>query len=88
MLERIPLTPEGVTVKEAIHGIDIALDDGLPLLVLSFHSPSLESGHTPYVRDEHGVEALYDWWRRVFAYLSQRNVAPTSVSGILDATLR
>ena len=88
MLERIPLTPEGVTVKEAIHGIDIALDDGLPLLVLSFHSPSLESGHTPYVRDERGVEALYDWWRRVFAYLGQRNVAPTSVSGILDAALR
>ncbi|MBS1240307.1 MAG: hypothetical protein H6R45_1013, partial [Proteobacteria bacterium] len=35
LLERIPLTPEGVSVDEAIRGIDIALDDGLPLLIFS-----------------------------------------------------
>ena len=50
LLERIALTPEGVTVDEAIRGIDIAIDDGLPVLVLSFHSPSLKPGLTPYVR--------------------------------------
>ncbi len=44
LLERIPLTPEGVSVEEAIRGIDIALDDGLPLLNFSFHSPSLRPG--------------------------------------------
>ena len=88
MLERIPLTPEGVTVEEAIRGIDIALDDGLPVLVLSFHSPSLEAGHTPYVRDEDDLDALYDWWRRIFAYLEQRKVAPTTVAEILAAARR
>lgn len=88
MLERIPLTPEGVTVDEAIRGIDIALDDGLPLLVLSFHSPSLQAGHTPYVRDEDDLDALYDWWRRVFAYLEQRGVAPTTVAGVIEAVIR
>jgi hypothetical protein len=74
LLERIPLTPEGVSVDEAIRGIDIALDDGLPLLVFSFHSPSLRPGHTPTCaarRSRH----LYDWWRRVFAYLELRGVA-------------
>ena len=81
LLERIPLTPEGVTVDEAIRGIDIALDDGLPLLVLSFHSPSLRPGHTPYVRDEDDLDALYDWWRRVFAYLELRRVKPTTCRG-------
>jgi hypothetical protein len=88
LLERISLTPEGVTVDEAIRGIDIALDDGLPVLVLSFHSPSLQAGHTPYVRDEDDVDSLYDWWRRVFAYLELRQVRPTSVAEISGSVRR
>ncbi len=88
LLERIPLTPEGTTVDEAIRGIDIALDDGLPLLVFSFHSPSLAPGHTPYVQGQAELERLYDWWRRVFAYLDLRGVPPTSVAGIVQAVRR
>jgi len=87
-LERIPLTPEGVSVEEAIRGIDIAVDDGLPLLVFSFHSPSLQVGYTPYVRDEGDLDTLYDWWRRVFAYCELRGVRATSVAGIMDAVER
>ncbi|MDD3800547.1 MAG: polysaccharide deacetylase family protein, partial [Novosphingobium sp.] len=41
LLERIPLTPEGVTPDEALRGVDIAIDAGLPVLMFSFHSPSL-----------------------------------------------
>ncbi len=85
LLERIPLTPEGVTVEEAIRGIDIAIDQALPVLVLSFHSPSLAPGYTPYVRSEDDLDALYDWWRQVFAYLRQRDIAPTTVSELVDA---
>jgi hypothetical protein len=88
LLERIPLTPEGVSVEEAIRGIDIALDDGLPLLVFSFHSPSLGPGHTPYVRSEDDLDGLYDWWRRVFAYLELRGVAPATVSSVMQAVQR
>lgn len=88
LLERIPLTPEGVTVDEAIRGIDMALDDGLPLLVFSFHSPSLEAGHTPYVRDAGELDSFYDWWRRVLTYLDMRGVKPTGVRGIMDAVER
>lgn len=85
LLERIPLTPEGVTVDEAIRGIDVAIDDGLPLLVLSFHSPSLAPGHTPYVRNHADLDALYDWWRRVFAYLARRGIAPATTKEIIEA---
>lgn len=88
LLERIPLTPEGVSVDEAIRGIDIALDDGLPLLVFSFHSPSLRPGHTPYVRNEADLDGLYDWWRRVFAYLELRGVAPTTVREVMESAQR
>jgi len=88
LLERIALTPEGVTFEEAIRGIDIALDDGLPVLVLSFHSPSLQAGHTPYVRSDLDLDALYDWWRRIFAYLELRRVMPTTVGEIMQAVQR
>ncbi len=85
MMERIPLTPEGVTIEEAIRGIDMAIDEALPILVFSFHSPSLAPGYTPYVRTDADLDAFYDWWRAVFAYLAQRQVAPTSVKGILES---
>ncbi|WP_240504500.1 polysaccharide deacetylase family protein [Tsuneonella mangrovi] len=85
LLERIALTPEGVTAEEALRGIDMALDDGLPLLVLSFHSPSLAVGHTPYVRSEADLERFYDWFERIYTYLEMRAVAPTTVAEIAAA---
>lgn len=84
LLERIPLTPEGVSVDEALKGIDIAIDEGLPLLVFSFHSPSLRPGHTPYVRDEADLDRLYDWWRACFDYLARRGVRPASVGEVIE----
>lgn len=88
ILERVPLTPEGVSVEEAIRGIDMALDDGAPLLVFSFHSPSLRPGDTPYVRTEADLDNLYNWWRRVFRYLEQRGVKPSSVKDVMNAVER
>ncbi|MEY4473282.1 MAG: hypothetical protein RL671_1586 [Pseudomonadota bacterium] len=85
LLERIPLTPEGITLEEAIRGIDIALDERLAVLVFAFHSPSLAPGFTPYVSSEADLDAFYDWWRGVFAYLRQRNVASTSVKDLMQA---
>ncbi len=87
MLERIALTPEGINIDEAIKGIDMALDDGLPLLNFSFHSPSLRPGYTPYVREKRDVDSLYDWWRSIFAYLELRNIEPTSMSEFYAATV-
>ena len=86
ILERIALTPEGTTLEEAVRGIDIAIDDGLPVLVLSFHSPSIAPGHTPYVQSERDVETLYGWLRGVYAYLARRGVRPTTIGEIAAAT--
>jgi hypothetical protein len=85
LLERIPLTPEGVTLDEAIRGLDMAMDDGLPLIVLSFHSPSLAPGYTPYVRSEDDLDRLYDWWRGIFAYCRRGNIENASLADILQA---
>ena len=88
LLERVPLTPEGTSADEAIRGIDIALDDGVPLLVFSFHSPSLSPANTPYVRNEEDLDDLYDWWRRIFAYCEQRGVKPSSVADVMMTVIR
>ncbi|PNU05127.1 polysaccharide deacetylase family protein [Novosphingobium guangzhouense] len=85
LLERIPLTPEGITTEEALRGVDIAIDEGLPVLVFSFHSPSLAAGHTPYVRSKADLDALYDWWRTLFAHLAKRGIRSTSVDEIVNS---
>ena len=83
LLDRIPLTPEGVSIAEAIRAIDQALADGLPVLVLSFHSPSLSAGCTPYVRDQADLEAFYAWWRAILAHLAARGVEAASTRDII-----
>jgi hypothetical protein len=85
LMNRVPLTPEGVSAAEAIAGIDLALGDGLPVLVFSFHSPSLRPGNTPYVRDDDQLDQLYGWWRTVFAHLARRGVRPAGVAQIMQA---
>lgn len=85
LMNRVPLTPEGVSAAEAIAGIDLALGDGLPVLVFSFHSPSLRPGNTPYVRDDDQLDQLYGWWRTVFAHLARRGVRPAGVVQIMQA---
>ncbi len=52
LLERLTLTPEGVSAKLQIVLLRTLLRRGHRLFVLHFHSPSLAAGHTPYVRNE------------------------------------
>lgn len=85
LMERVPLTPEGVTLGEAIQAADVARSDGLPLQILSFHSPSLQPGNTPYVRNEADLDQLYDWWRGLFAHLAKRGIQPTTVAEIMKS---
>lgn len=82
MLERIALTPEGIPVDKAIQAIDLALEQNLPVLTFSFHSPSLAVGHTPYVRTEKELEDFYLWWDLVFAHLAKRNITPSSINEV------
>lgn len=88
MLEKIPLTPEGVTLEEGLRGADIAIDEQLPVINLSLHSPSLAAGFTPYVRDDAGVERLYDWVENMHAYFVKRGVLPTNLAEIMRSVVR
>ena len=86
LLERIALTPEGVTAEEALRGVDIALRTGVPVLVLSFHSPTLAPGFTPYAATQEGVETLYAWFAAIYAELDRRGVRSVTVGEIVAAT--
>ncbi|MSP42364.1 MAG: hypothetical protein EXR08_03225 [Alphaproteobacteria bacterium] len=50
LLERSTLTPEGVSSDEYIRLVEDMIRCGHPIFSLTYHSPSLEPGHTPYVR--------------------------------------
>lgn len=82
MIERIALTPEGIPLEKAIEGIDLALQEGLSIINLSFHSPSLAAGYTPYVRTQEQLDGLYDWFYNVFQHLHQSGVRPANMAEI------
>ena len=65
-VNRVMLSPEGNSVTEMVTLTRTLLDEGLRLFSLTFHSPSLEPGHTPYVRSQGDLE---DFLRRIQEYL-------------------
>lgn len=87
LLQRVPLTPEGIEAKDAVEAIDRLFGDGLQVLNLSFHSPSLEPGHTPYVRDASDLRQFYCWWDAVLDRMALRGVKPASQNDFLAAIL-
>lgn len=68
VLDRLALAPEGMTLAEMRRLTRALLADGLRIFVLSFHSPSLQPGWTPYVRTEAQLEGLYDSLRRYLEF--------------------
>jgi hypothetical protein len=88
LVERVALTPEGIPAARACAAIDRAVDLGLPLLNFSFHSPSLEPGHTPYVRTDADLAAFYGWWDTVLAHLDRHGVRSASVADVLTSARR
>ena len=72
LLERIRLTPEGIDHAAHRRLIDRLLADGQKIFAMAYHSPSLQPGNTPYVRDnaepqdlgERSVEKKQDRWAK------------------------
>ncbi|WHO40926.1 polysaccharide deacetylase family protein [Sphingobium sp. AP49] len=85
MLARVPLTPEGISAQEAMAAIDALMEEGVRVLNFSFHSPTLEPGHTPYVREERDRTAFYAWWDAVLNHLARRGVRAATLDALFDA---
>ena len=85
LLGRIALTPEGTPLSDALRAIRTLLDDECRLLSISFHSPSVEPGHTPYVRDLADLRTFYAWWDGVLALLAREGVEPIGADALIAA---
>jgi hypothetical protein len=85
ILDRVPLTPEGVRLRDALAAIRRLLDDGHQLFSLSFHTPSVVPGHTPYVRDAKDLRTFWAWWDGVFNLFARESVSPIRSSEIIAA---
>lgn len=85
LLSRVPLTPEGTPLEEAVAAIGLAARRGERLLNLSFHSPSLAPGNTPYVRDGADLARFHDWWDGVFAALDRAGYTPATLDEVIRA---
>lgn len=71
LLNRVTLSPEGMPVEEVIPALKVMAEQGQRIFCISFHSPSLEPGNTPYVRNERDLEDLYAWLHEVLTFLIQ-----------------
>jgi hypothetical protein len=62
LLDRIRLTPEGTSLEEAKRVTRSLLRrNGQRVFVLTFHTPSLEPGHTPYVQTRDDLDRFLAW---------------------------
>ncbi len=68
LLERIALTPEGMSHRELCRLTDAMLVAGHRVFVMSYHSPSLVPGNTPYVSSARDLTAFLDRLDRYFDY--------------------
>ncbi|WBO20994.1 polysaccharide deacetylase family protein [Sphingomonas abietis] len=88
LLERIALTPEGTPLPEALRAIHTLIDDDTKLISISFHSPSVVPGHTPYVRDAADLRGFYAWWDGVLDLLARKGIEPIGADALIAAAWR
>jgi hypothetical protein len=67
VIDRVTLTPEGIGLGQMKALTRALRARGQRIFVMSFHSPSLEPGHTPYVVDARTRAAFLG---RIEAYLA------------------
>lgn len=88
LLQRVSLTPEDYPLDLALEAIRRLIDDGMPVIGLSYHSPSIVPGHTPYVRDAADLKAFYAWWDGVFELFARHGVTAVRAADIVAAADR
>lgn len=83
LLNRVVLTPEGMPLDETLKGLRALVDDGTRVFSVAFHSPSIEPGHTPFVRDGADLAVFYAWLDGVFEFFAREGILPATPRDIL-----
>ena len=85
LLERVTLTPEGVEFAAMRRLVHAMLRRGHRLFTLTYHSPSLAPGHTPYVRTDRDLSVFLDRIKRVLElFFAELGALPTSSQEVFD----
>ena len=87
LLNRVALTPEGVPLDETLEALRVLIDRGARIFSISFHSPSVETGHTPFVRDQSDLKRLYGWMDGVFDFFARHGIRPCTPHDVLAAAI-
>ena len=90
---RIMLSPEGSTLDEMKAVTRALIGRGLRTFTFSFHSPSVEPGHTPYVRSQADLgrflQTIEQYFEFFFGELAGRTTTPLAFrAGLAAATER
>jgi hypothetical protein len=88
IVDRIRLTPEGITIDEAKKLTRTLVAAGNRVFALSYHSPSLEPGNTPYVRDMRDLEKFHCWIEEYLDFFfAEMHGAPSTPQAIFEAAM-
>jgi len=86
LLERATLTPEGVDFATQRRLVLAMLAQGHRVFTLTYHSPSLAIGHTPYVRNDRQLADFLDRLKRItslfFDELGAQATTPEAVMAL------
>jgi len=87
-VNRVMLSPEGNTLTEMMALARMLVDRGARALTLSFHSPSVVPGHTPYVRTQRDLDEFLERIERFCEFFFGRlNGQPDTMLGFYDRAL-
>lgn len=88
LLQRVALTPEGTPLSDALRLVRALAESDARLLSISFHSPSVVPGHTPYVRDADDLRRFWGWWDGVLDCLAAERFEPIAADALIAALWR
>jgi len=71
LLERVRLTPEGMKIEEAKRLTRALVARGQRVFVLTYHSPSLAPGNTPYVRNLEDRQRFLAWLDEYYSFFRE-----------------
>lgn len=88
LLNRVRLSPEGVTLEEAKALTRSLFQQGHRLFHLSFHSTSLVPGAAPYVATDDEAHHLVSWLSQYIAFFQQELSGSVVTPAIAEAAAR
>jgi len=88
LVERITLTPEGISFEELRRLTVALLRKRHRIFSFTYHSPSLAPGNTPYVRSEGDLRAFLQRIERYLQFFTEeiggRAATPFEIKSIAD----